>query len=159
MGKSRQEAVTEALRQQRLLRERNKYLAAAHAVATEQNELQLTVKELNRREGAKEAAYFRHSVNEIRRQLFSGLEERRFKLKSMLQEEQEQAEAALQQLQHVASRKEHVVLQRAAALRKEREKERNREDERLFSLKCRKDQEDLLTQDYKQRLLEVQYAL
>lgn len=159
MGKSRQEAVTEALRQQRLLRERNKYLAAARAVATRQNELQLSVKEANRCEGAKEAAYLRYSVNDIRRQLFSGLEERRFKLKSMLQEEQKQAAAALQQLQHVASRKDHVVLQRAAALKNQKEKERNREDERLFSLRCRNNHEDLLAQEYKERLLEVQYAL
>ena len=146
-----------SLREQHILRQREASLAAAGKVAAEQRQLQLAANAATRQEAAAEAAFLHRRVRELKQQLSSGIEERRCKLRALLEQERTQAEAALRQMQHSAALKGQGIIQRAAALREKREKERAEQDERLLALGWRQGQDDLRPQDSKLRFLEVDH--
>ncbi|CDJ53674.1 hypothetical protein, conserved [Eimeria brunetti] len=155
MGLSRQAAVAGAIREQKLLRQREAYLAAAHDVLAERLQLQHCAQVSERREAAAEEAVLRRRVRELRRQFSPRLEERRRKLKALLDSEQAQAEAALQQLQGTAAAREKVIMERATALKQKHDQERDKEDERLLTLRMKQERGDLRAQEYKELVQEM----
>ncbi|CDJ27242.1 uncharacterized protein EMH_0083350 [Eimeria mitis] len=155
MGLSRQAAVAGAIREQKLLRQREAYLAAAKDVLAERRQLQHNAQVSRRREAAAEEATLRRRVLELRRQLAPRLEERRRKLKALLDSEHAQAEAALRQLQDSAATREKAIMQRATALKQKHDQERDREDERLLALRMKQEQGELRSQEYKQLVQEM----
>lgn len=157
MGLSRQAIVSGALREQKLMRRREEFLAAALDVVNHQKEIQHIAEVFRRREAAAAAATLRRRVCEVRSQLSSGLEERRCKLKALLEGEQNEAKAMIRQLQQSAATREHAMMQRAEALRRKRDQERNEEDKRLDNLRHRQGQDDLRLQEHRKLVKEVSY--
>lgn len=157
MGLSRQAIVAGALREQKQMRRREEFLAAALDAVTHQKEIQHIAEVFRRREAAVAAAFLRRRVCEVRSQLSSGLEERRCKLKALLEGEQNEAKATIRQLQQSAATREHAMMQRAEALRRKRDQERNEEDKRLYNLPHKQGQDDLRLQERRKLVKEVSY--
>ena len=159
MGLSRRAAVVGAIHEQKLLRQREAYLAAAKAVLAERLQLQHTAQVSKRREDAAAGATLRRRVLELRQRFSPRLEERRCKLKALLDNEHAEAETALQQLQDNAPTREKAILQRATALKQKHDQQRDKEDERLLALRLKQERGDLRLQEHKQLVEEVTYHI
>lgn len=155
MRGSRQDVITVALQEQQRLRKRAALLGAAREVLAQQRQMQLNAKLADKSEAAAQTASLRWKASEVRQQLSSGLEERRFRLGALFDRERGEAEARLQRMQHNVTLKEHNIMQRATALKDKLEKERDEEDTRLLAMRDRQQQEDLRYKEDKVQLLEV----
>ncbi|OEH75811.1 hypothetical protein cyc_05032 [Cyclospora cayetanensis] len=107
MGKSRQAAVVGALLEQDMLRQREASLTAAADIVAEQRGLQLIASVVNRQNTAAADATLWRRVVEVRRQLSSGIHERRHKLKALLKLEYDQTLAENEIQIALKSRRQH----------------------------------------------------
>lgn len=155
MGLSRQAAVAGAIHEQKLLRQREAYLAAAKDVVAERLQLQHIAQVSKRREDAAAEATLRRRVLQLRQQFSPRLEERRRKLRALLDSENAEAQGTLVQLQDNASTRERTIMERATALKQKHDQERDKEDERLLALRMKHERGDLRLQEHKQLVQEV----
>ncbi|CDJ59796.1 hypothetical protein, conserved [Eimeria maxima] len=155
MGLSRQAAVAGAIHEQKLLRQREAYLAAAKDVVAERLQLQHIAQVSKRREDAAAEATLRRRVLQLRQQFSPRLEERRRKLRALLDSENAEAQGTLVQLQDNASTRERTIMERATALKQKHDQERDKEDERLLALRMKHERGDLRLQEHKQLVQEM----
>ncbi|XP_026189771.1 cilia- and flagella-associated protein 53 [Cyclospora cayetanensis] len=158
MGKSRQAAVVGALLEQDMLRQREASLTAAADIVAEQRGLQLIASVVNRQNTAAADATLWRRVVEVRRQLSSGIHERRHKLKALLKLEYDQVQATLRQSQHNAALKKQGIIRRAAELKQKREQEQDKDDQRRLVERCQ-GQADLQLPSSKLLLQQVPYPI
>ncbi|KAL8274808.1 hypothetical protein Esti_001283 [Eimeria stiedai] len=155
MWKSRQGLCAAAIREQQSLRKRDAFLAAALEVAAEQRQPQLVAEQATRSDAVAAMHILRRKTKEARQQLSSRLDERRLKLCLLFEDERGEENAALRRMQHSVGLKEQDIMSRAAALRRLRDEERKKQDDRMRAVKWQREHEHSLLQTSKLRLKEV----